>query len=552
MLAGRCGAYLCRPPLLRYCDDGRWPQRSRLPGPECEAVISEKSIIARNTLAQAVVVALRLLSSFAFMPFLIGQFGLAGFGVYVLAASVTGYLGLFDFGVAPTVTKFAAAYAARREHDSLARLVSSAVAYYAAIGIVAAAVLVLISQYGLWVFRLSAVDASLARTLLSLAAMLALFSWPLSVGSSLLAGLQRYDLSARIGALVVAANVAVTAAVLAGRLGPVALLAAVGIVNLCGALASCVLAWRVMGPVRVSVRLVDRAGLTAILGFSWTLFVVDLANLAGDQQTDRLVLGIFSGAMAVGVYEAAAKLATFVSILGAIPTAALIPAASSMDAQSRTDSLRALYLRGSKYTAAFVLPVTIGLMVLAEPLLRHWLGASFAGTALSARVLVSVWLVFPNIAVALPILVGTGRTRFLLLFTVSHAILNVALTLALVRSFGVLGVVLGTAITQFALSPVGWWYTLRVLDIPLRDYARRVLLPTYPLLVVPAGIAWGATASGLTASLSGVAVAGAAAVGAYWSLVYAIGLDGQERQDLRSAIGSLGRRGTGVSSPHSE
>ena len=175
--------------------------------------ISEKRVIARNTLANASVTLLQLAASFVFMPLLIRDFGLTNYGVFLLASSVSVYLSLLDFGVSPTVTKYAAEHRARNERDELARLVSNAVAYYMAIGIVVAVLLLLFSQYGIWIFKLGPVDAALARLLFVVSAVVALFAWPLSVGMSLLAGLQRYDLSSKVGFGIVVGNVAATAAV---------------------------------------------------------------------------------------------------------------------------------------------------------------------------------------------------------------------------------------------------------------------------------------------------------------------------------------------------
>ena len=44
-----------------------------------------------------------------------------------------------------------------------------------------------------------------------------------------------------------------------------------------------------------------------ILGFSWAVFVIQVCTLVIYQQTDRLVLGVFLGAAAITLYEAAGK-----------------------------------------------------------------------------------------------------------------------------------------------------------------------------------------------------------------------------------------------------
>ena len=113
--------------------------------------IGEKRRIVRNTLANSVVQFLQLASMFVFMPFLIRRFGLTDYGVYLLAGSVSVYLGLLDFGVGTTVMKYVAEYRAKNEAEKLGRLVSNALFYYSIVGVFAATVLFLFSRFGIGV-----------------------------------------------------------------------------------------------------------------------------------------------------------------------------------------------------------------------------------------------------------------------------------------------------------------------------------------------------------------------------------------------------------------
>jgi O-antigen/teichoic acid export membrane protein len=108
----------------------------------------DKRVIARNTLANSGVQLLQLVAAFFYMPFLISSFGLANYGVFMLAGSLSIYLGLLDFGVNPTVVKHVAEYVASGRRAELARLISNSAAYYAAVGVVAALALALFARYG--------------------------------------------------------------------------------------------------------------------------------------------------------------------------------------------------------------------------------------------------------------------------------------------------------------------------------------------------------------------------------------------------------------------
>jgi O-antigen/teichoic acid export membrane protein len=488
----------------------------------------------------AAVKALQIAASFVFMPFLLRGFGLANYGVFVLASSVSVYLGLLDFGVSSTVTKFVAEHRARNEDVGLGRVVSNVVAYYTAVGILACVGLLLFARFGVGIFRLRPADMVLARDLFTVSGVVALFAWPLGIGSSVLGGLQRYDLSARIGALVVVGNVAVSAIVVWLHSGPVQLLAAMGAVALVGGIASCAAARGQLGPaVPLSWGLVRRSTMERLLRFSWPIFVIQVTSMATDMQTDRLVLATFVGASAVGVYESASKLNGLVGQLSPLPTVALVPMAAKLDAEERPEALRALFLRGTKYTVGFVVPIAVGLMALARPLLLHWLGPDFVAQAFAAQVFLLVWVFFANLSVAFTIFIGTGRLRFLMWFNVATAILNLVLSVILVQRLGVLGVIIGTVAVELGLFPIGMWYVLRTLEVSPGEYLRSVVLRTYPLLLVPIGIAWASMATGLTATLPGVAIAGLSAVASYWVAFYFLGLTGHERAEVGQLVASV-------------
>ena len=139
------------------------------------------------------------------------------------------------------------------------------------------------------------------------------------VGGAVVNGLQRYDLSARVGSMVVLGNVAATAVVLAVGQGPLVLLVATGAVGLLGGVAYLTLAIR-LSEAPVSLRLISWGTLKVIFGFSWLVFVMQVASVIVYQQTDRMVLGVFVGAAAVVSYEAASKVHGFVSQLSSMPS----------------------------------------------------------------------------------------------------------------------------------------------------------------------------------------------------------------------------------------
>lgn len=501
--------------------------------------MSEKRKIVVNTLANGIAQFAAMLSALVFMPFLIHGFGTTDYGLYLLASSVVGYAGLLDFGVGTSLVKLTAEAVAQDDRERLGRLTSSTLAFYTLIGVIIALIMVALAFNAGALFKVDADGERLLRNLMLVAAGASLLAWPANTGSAILAGFQRYTHTARVSLGVTIATILVTAGVVIAHEGPIVLMIGVVLVNLGGGLTNAFLARKVLTGVRVSLFHTDRFALKAIFSFSWAVFVAQLCTIIIYQQTDRLVLGVFVGAAAIALYDAAGKFQGLMAQLTSFAVSALMPMASQLDAEGRRDALRTLFLRGTKYTLILLGPVVIVLMVVARPLLLAWLGPEFASVAIAAQILISHQILTSGTAVGDVMIVGLGKLPRRLPYLVGLAVLNLLLSLVLVRYLGILGVVLGTAIPYFIDYPLHIRLLLKTIDVPPSRWIRETVMPTYPLLLVPLGTSMALVATPLSGSLLGIAALGAFSVSLYWVAVYFWGLDGGEREEVRSGVKAL-------------
>jgi O-antigen/teichoic acid export membrane protein len=501
--------------------------------------MSEKRRIVVNTLANGVAQFAALLSALVFMPFLIRGFGANDYGLYLLASSVVGYAGLLDFGVGTSLVKLTAEAAAQGDRERLGRLTSSTLAFYTTVGVFIALIMLGLALNTDALFRVSADGARLLRNLFFVAAGASLLAWPANTGSAVLAGFQRYTLTARVSLATTIGTICATAGAVLLHEGPVVLMLSVAIVNLAGGLVNAVLAGKALKGVRVSLLRADAASLRSIFSFSWAVFVVQVCTIIVYQQTDRLVLGVFVGAAAIALYEAAGKFQGLMSQMTTFAVSAVMPMTSQLDAEGRQEALRTLFLRGTKYTLMLLSPVVVVLMVVARPLLLAWLGPEFAVVALSAQILISHQMLTSGTAVGDTMIIGLGKLPRRLPYVIGLALLNLALSLILVQTYGIMGVVLGTAIPYFIDYPLHMRLILKTIDVTPSRWLRDTVLPTYPLLLLPLVSSLVLSATPLADSLLGIAALGAVSVGLYWAGVYFWGVNAQERVELRSGAKAI-------------
>jgi O-antigen/teichoic acid export membrane protein len=132
-----------------------------------------------------------------------------------------------------------------------------------------------------------------------------------------------------------------------------------------------------------------------------------------------------------------------------------------------------ILVQGTKLSLALAAPLCLGLIMLADPLIHSWVGAKFSASVLPTQIMLTIVLLRGSTSSANLILKGAGQHRLLAFTNATTAVVNVLLSIALIRPLGLLGVALGT------LIPVG----ASALFVLYPAACRRVGLPVGRALV---------------------------------------------------------------------
>ena len=447
--------------------------------------------LAVGAAANWAVFAAYLAATFFLTPYLVRGLGEELFGVWAVAEGVVAYFTLFDLGVAACLIRYVAKYRATGEQAELNRLVSAGLAVFlAAAGLVLVLGAAVVARVGPRLEERAGGAADIPAFMLLMLLNVAL-TLPLSVFPSVLDGLQRYATKGGLRVLFLGLRVAGTVWVMETRPGLLWLGVVQVATNLLEHLAAGVVAVRAMPGLRVGWRLVDRAALRTVAGYSRDAFLAMLAARVTNQ-TGPVVVGWRVGVVAAGWYANAFRLVETGKNALRSMTAALTPAVSEREATGDLGGVRRAFLDGTRWALYAVLPVHLGILFFGRAFLHRWLGpVGHPDECYAAAVILSATLsIGVAQSVASRILFGVGRLRFFARLALAEAGLNLGLTLALVGPFGANGVAVAVAGPNvlFCLGLI--WYTAQELGVPLRRYARRAWVRPLVAATVPAAVWW--------------------------------------------------------------
>jgi len=207
-----------------------------------------------------------------------------------------------------------------------------------------------------------------------------------------------------------------------------------------------------------------------ILKLGLMFFVLQCAVSVG-YTSDNIVIAQVLGAAAVAVYAVPQKLFSFVSMVVGMGITPLWPAYGEAIARGDVAWVRRVFLGSLWITLALAIPLCT-LLVLAGPwILKVAVGKSLHAP-LALLVVLGLWGVVSAVSMVTSVLLnGAGELKVQTIVSVFASLSNLALSIFLTRRLGVMGVCLGSIITQLLI-------TLPICFVLIRNLFRRLAAVT--------------------------------------------------------------------------
>jgi O-antigen/teichoic acid export membrane protein len=434
---------------------------------------SQWALMARNISTRYVAIVIESVLGLLLLPFNVAHLGPSAYGLWALTASVTIYFSVLDLGYGGALVKFVAQYRALRDRKALNEILSTLFVVFTGAGLATFAATAVVAWQFDRVFNVQPDQVETGRRLLLFIGAFVAIRFALSIYGGLVYGFQRYYLNNGISIATSLAAAGVNVAVLSSGYGLVPLVALTTVVRIVALGGFAWTAYRVFPGLQVDPRLFRRARLREATGFSVYMLVLDWSSKL-NYSADALVIGAFLSTSAVAVWTVGQRLAEVVARITNQLNDALFPLVVDSDAVQQTARLQQLVLEATRLSLALAVPVCLGVAMLAPAIIEGWLGRSFGESAIVARLLLSVVLIKVGCAGATSVLKGAGHHRLLAFTNATTAIVNVLMSIALIKRFGLAGVAVGTLIPVglagvFVLFPaacrrvgLGLVHTLRV------------------------------------------------------------------------------------------
>jgi O-antigen/teichoic acid export membrane protein len=432
---------------------------------------SVKKRFASNVVMNWAATAVSMIVPFFLTPFVVRHLGTLQYGIWILAVSTVSYLTLLDLGLRSAVIRFVSKAQAEDKIEDASRTIGAALWFRLVIAAGVSVLSVLLALAMPHLFKIPPFLHHAAQITVLFCALGVAVTLVSGVFGAVLAAIHRFDLLSSITMVQTIARAGGVLLILRSGRGLISLACWELAVILLAGLSTYAIALKIFPASRAPVCRPESTLLRSIWSYSLTTFVFMIA-VQLIVNTDSIVVGAFLSVGMVTFYSIGSSLVSYASQVSGAVSSTFIPMASNLEASGNLEGLRAMLLRGTQAMLGLVFPIALALIFRGKTFISLWMGPQYGQISETVlRILmISLFFAMAN-ATAGAIMMAIDKHKPVARWAVYEALLNLGLSILLVKTIGVYGVAWGTSVAMTFVH-IAFWprYVHKVLGLPPRTY----------------------------------------------------------------------------------
>jgi O-antigen/teichoic acid export membrane protein len=432
----------------------------------------EKFQIVKNVGSSWFALGINVLVGIVLSPYILHRLGDAAFGIWILIFSLTGYYGLFDLGIRSSIVRYVSKASATHDLESAAQTVNTSLFSYICIGACTFLITVVVAANVDVIFKksISAEFQSTARWLTLMVGTGVSLGFPLGMAGGVLEALQQFYILNWTNIVSTLLRAFLIVLTLSHGYGLLMVAFITVIMPVLASIVRTAIAWRSL-PVPIGLRYLNRSTLREMGSYSGTTLVLIVSSRLRFK-SDSVIIGAFLPAAAITYFNIGSRIVDYAGEIVESLAQIFMPMSSDSDARGDMSRLQKIFVVGNRFCAFTIFPIALLLLILGKSIITLWVGGRYVAQSYPILVILLIpsTLMFAQ-AASSRVLYGMSKHRTWAMVAFSEGIINVVLSILLVRPFGIVGDAVGTAlplaVTMIFFLPA---HLCRQVKIRLRTY----------------------------------------------------------------------------------
>lgn len=384
--------------------------------------------------------------SIVYTPIMLRLLGQAEYGLYNIANSAIGYLGVLDFGLGNAIIRYTAKYKVQNNKEAEYKLNGMFIIVYSIIAVI---VIVIggIFVRNLDIFfsnSLSINELNIMRVLMIIMIFNLAILFPGGIFAAIITAHERFVFPKILGIIRAILNPFIMIPILLMGYKAIGMMIATTVINIVYIIVNMYYCFSILH-IKISFKELDFSVLKEIMGYSFFIFL----NMIVDKiywSTDQFILGAERGAATTAVYAIGSTFNTYYMNFSTAISGVFLPKVTKMVTMNVDDrELSDLFIRTGRVQYIIMSFILSGFILVGRDFINIWAGVGYEDAYYIALV-VMIPLTIPLIQnTGIVILQAKNMHKFRSSVYVVIAVINVIVSIPLAKLYGGIGCAVATA-----------------------------------------------------------------------------------------------------------
>ncbi|PHA03086.1 virulence factor MviN [Bacillus pseudomycoides] len=408
--------------------------------------------------------------SIIYTPIMLKLLGQSEYGLYSLATSAAGYVGVLNFGLGNAVIRYTAKYKTLKDEQGCSNLYGMFCIMYGVLGIVAllSGLILTINADRIFSNSLSIDELSKLKVLMGIMVINISIGIGLGFFSVVVLAYEKFIFQKVISIVSSIISPLIMLPILMMGYGSVSMTVVTTILNFIVILINIYYCFRVL-KIKIAFKKFEKKLLNEIIVFSAFIFF----NLIIDKiywSTDQIILGIFSGTAAISVYTIGASFTGYFSGFStAISNVFLSRVTGMVTKEDSGTEVSDLFIKIGRIQYIILSFALSGFIVFGQEFIILWVGKEYSDAFVIAIIILVPMIVSLVQSMGGIILQAKNMQTFKSVIYAITAIVNIIISIIFAQWWGAIGCALGTAVAftigNIIIMNLYYWKKINI-DIP--------------------------------------------------------------------------------------
>lgn len=430
--------------------------------------------------------AVKILSNLIYTPIMLRLLGQSEYGLYQLVYSVVSYLSLLSLGFGSSYLRFYSRYKAKKDEDGVARLNGMFMLIFCSMSVICilCGIVMIGNIRGIFGTGLTDSEYGTARILMGLMILNLAMTFPNSVFNCTITAHEEFLFQKLLILIQNICSPFITLPLLIMGYGSIGTVSVTTFLTFVVLLSNMLYCFR-----KLHIRFLFRGLQLGLLKEMWIFTFFIFLNQIVDQinwSVDKFLLGRMVGTTAVAVYGVGGQINVLYQQFSTSVSNVFTPRVNQIVAESDDNTeLTALFAKVGRIQFMILYLILSGFIFFGTPFIKIWAGEDYGasyGVALLLIVPVTVPLI-QNLGIEIQRAKNMHKARSVVYAAI--AVMNVLVSIPLIKRFGPTGAAFGTALSLFIgnILFMNWYYQARIgLDM---FYFWKEIAKFVPALIAP-------------------------------------------------------------------